>query len=173
MKKLIIVFALVLAIFSCQKKTDSAVLTVRMVDAPIDFDSVYVEILNVQIHSSSSNTSGWLDLATNSGLYNLLELQNGVSAVLTEANDIPIGKLQQMRLILGDNNYAVEDSTIYPLDLSSQDKTGLKINLKADVLATDSIEIILDFDAQKSIIETSSGSYKLKPVIKVEDILYY
>jgi len=173
MKKLLIIFALSLTVITCQKKTDSAVLTVRMVDAPIDFDSVYVEILNVQIHSSSSNSSGWLDLATNSGMYNLLELQNGVSVVLTDANEIPIGKLQQLRLILGDNNYAVEDSMTYPLELSSQHKTGLKINLKAEVSATDSIEIILDFDAQESIIETNSGSYKLKPVIKVEDILYY
>ena len=178
MYKTIFFLALILTGLSCTKESGSAVLTVRMVDQPIDFDSVNVEIVNVQIHFSSSDTtdsiqSGWIDLATNAGLYNLLELQNGVSAVLADPNEIPVGKLQQMRFILGNNNYAVDDSTIYPLDLSSQDKTGLKVNLKADVAASDSIEIILDFDAEKSIIETGNGSYKLKPVIKVEDILYY
>jgi hypothetical protein len=146
-----------------------------MVDQPIDFDSVNVEITSVQIHSSNvdSVSSGWVDLSTNTGMYNLLELQNGVSASLADVNEIPLGKLQQIRLILGDNNYAVADSVIYPLNLSNQDKTGLKINLKADVSATDSIEITLDFDASKSIIETQAGQYKLKPVIKLQEIIYF
>ena len=81
-----------------------------------------------------------------------------------------------MRLILGQNNYAVEiiDSVAvqHPLLLSSQDETGLKVNLNSEILANQTIVVTLDFDAGNSIIEQGTGEYRLKPVIKVQNVTY-
>ncbi|WP_159038680.1 DUF4382 domain-containing protein, partial [Brumimicrobium mesophilum] len=118
----------------------------------------------------------WVQLDANTGFYDLLQLQNGVTDVLTDPTAIPTGKINQLRLILGDGNYAVEQDSLtttqYPLELSSQDKTGIKINVNSEVMANQTMVLTLDFDAGSSIIETGNGQYKLKPVIKVEEIIY-
>lgn len=172
---LLICFSVLIAATSCKKKDDNgtANLTVKMMDDPGDFDTVSVEVLEVQVHYSNEDESGWTSLETEAGNYDLLLLQDSVTATLTEDFEVPIGDLQQMRLILGTNNYVIVDDEMHPLELSSQDKTGLKMNLNTTVADGDQIEILFDFDVEKSIVITGSGTYKLKPVLKVEDVIIF
>ena len=167
-------FLILIGVAACKKNNETAHMTVKMTDEPGDYDTVNVEILEVQVHYSNDedDESGWVTLATEVGNYDLLLLQDGVTTILSEDVEIPVGKLQQMRLILGSNNYVVIEEEIFPLALSSQDKTGLKLNLNTTVAADDEIEITFDFDADKSINETGSGTYKLKPVLKVVEVLF-
>lgn len=157
--------------FAC-KKEEQGQLKVLLTDAPADFTEVNVNITEVWAHYSG----GWVELNANTGFYDLLQLQNGVTDVLADPTSLPTGKINQMRLVLGGNNYAVEVidsvSVQHPLLLSSQDKTGLKINLNSEVLANQTMVVTLDFDAESSIVETGNGEYKLKPVIKVADVTY-
>ena len=176
--KIFTVTLLILVAYSCQKTSGTGVLIVKMVDQPAEFDSVNVEVVAVQIHYSndSLDESGWIDLETNVGIYNLLDLQDGVTAVLTDPATIPVGKLQQMRLILGDENTVVVEDETFPLGLSSQDKNGLKINLKSTPITEgDTVEITFDFDALKSIVIQGNDDdrFKLKPVVKLEEVIYY
>ena len=181
MKKIGIFKITALAIFSlflvvsCNKpEGGTGYLKIKMTDAPGDFDSVFVDIQQVQVHiSNNGGPSGWTDLNTNAGIYNLLELQNDITTVLVDTNSLPVGSLQQMRLILGTNNSVVIDSLTYPLELTSQSQTGLKLNLNAQITPNDLVEILIDFDAEKSIVKTGQGKYILKPVIRVEDIVYF
>ncbi|WP_051568592.1 DUF4382 domain-containing protein [Crocinitomix catalasitica] len=161
--------------YSCKKESKTAYLKVNMRDQPIDFDSVNVELLQVSVHYSESDEveSGWMDLETNVGMYNLLDLQNGVTAAITSGGIIPVGKISQMRLLLGDVNYVVVDGELSVLDLSSQDKTGLKININTTINPADSIEILLDFDVEKSIILKGSGEYQLKPVVQLDELVRF
>ncbi|MCR9172624.1 MAG: DUF4382 domain-containing protein [bacterium] len=167
------VLSLVFAI-SCNKTNEkTGYLRVKMTDAPGDFDSVFVDIQQVQVHISNNvGNSGWVDLNTNAGVYNLLELQNDITTVLADTNVLPVGDLQQMRLILGSNNSVVIDSLTYPLELTSQTNTGLKLNINTTISPNDLVEVLIDFDAAASIVETGQGKYILKPVIKVESINY-
>lgn len=115
----------------------------------------------------STQFSGWVDLETVAGIYNLLELQNNVTAVLVEGDSIPAGHITQMRLLLGENNYLVDDTLVYDLKTPSGQQSGLKINLNADFEENHTYEIVLDFDAEQSIVHTGNDKYILKPVIKV------
>lgn len=175
------VFAAVCSLFFLGCKKDeggSGRLEVKMVDAPADFTEVNVNILEVWAHYSggNGNSGGWVQLDAVPGFYDLLELQNGVTAVIANPTQIPVGKITQMRLLLGDGNYVVETidsiSTTLPLDLSSQDETGIKVNLNSEIHANQTIVVTLDFDAEESIVEEGTGDYKLKPVIKVESVTY-
>lgn len=168
------VFSFLIAI-SCNKtESGTGYLRIKMTDAPGDFDSVFVDIQQVQVHiNNNGQNSGWIDLNTNSGVYNLLELQNDITTVLVDTNSLPAGDLQQMRFILGSNNSVVIDSLTFPLELSSQDKTGLKLNVNTSIGPNDLVEILIDFDAAASIVETGQGTFKLKPVIKLESINYF
>lgn len=160
--------------YMCQKHHGTGTMTVKMTDQPAEFQKVLVDVQRVEIHYSneSANVAGWKSLATNSGIYDLLELQGGINAVLVEGETIPVGFISQMRLVLGNNNNVILANDTIPLELSSQDQTGLKFNIDSKVNDEDNVEVLFDFDAQQSIVIEGDGSYKLKPVIKVVNIEY-
>lgn len=151
----------------CKKKEGTSQMTVKMVDAPGDFQQVNVEVLQVQVHHSGQ---GWINLPTVAGVYDLLTLQNDVSATLVNAGTLPSGDLQQLRLILGDENNVMVDSLYYPLATPSAQQSGLKINLNTNFAPNTQYELVLDFDAEQSIVTQGTGAYSLKPVIRVLSI---
>lgn len=151
----------------CKKGEGESRLTVKMVDAPGDFQQVNVEVLQVQVNHAGQ---GWINLPTNAGIYDLLTLQNDVSATLVNVGTLPAGRLNQFRMILGDDNTVMVDSVYYPLATPSAQQSGLKVNLKSDFAVNTAYEVVLDFDAEKSIVQQGNGSYSLKPVIKILSI---
>lgn len=160
----IIIFATTL-IFGCKKKNEPGSMSVTMTDAPATYLEVNVDVQDVQVNYEGE---GWVSLSTNRGIYNLLDFQNGVTTVIADEDEIRTGRVNQMRLILGYNNtLMLGDSSIVNLNLSSQDKTGLKLNLNAYVESNRETEILIDFDASKSIVIEGNGDFKLKPHIEV------
>lgn len=76
MKKVIFGFMAMFAVilFSCSKDNGKAILQVRLVDAPADFDQVLIDIQGVQIHASGNENEGsWQNLDIRKGVYNLLD----------------------------------------------------------------------------------------------------
>lgn len=173
--KLFGVVMLLAVFFACNKQGDgTGRMTVKMKDVPIEYDSVLVDVQRVEVHYTNNNTgnSGWVTLNTEAGIYDLLELQNGVTAMLSDSVLLPVGQISQMRVILGSQNTVVVDGASFPLLLSSQDETGLKFNLNTTISDDDIVEVLIDFDAAQSIVIEGNGSFRLKPVIKVESIIY-
>lgn len=164
--------AITMFIVGCTKdELNNGKLKVRMTDAPADFTEVNIDLKEVQVHYANNN--GWMTLNTNAGIYNLLDLQNDVSVVIANPQNLPVGKITQMRLILGlQNSVTTTDSTIYPLKLSSQDETGLKIVTPFNILSNKTAEILIDFDAEKSVVVEGDTSFRLKPVIKIKNVNY-
>ena len=159
------------AIISCRKdganeaNNGTTNLKIRLTDNPFNATEVNVEIQEVKVKLRHDST-GWLSLNTNAGVYNLLALQNGVDTLLAQGN-IPTDTLKEVRFILGTNNSIVIDSTSYPLTIPSGSESGLKIKLNKRLNAVlDSL--IIDFDAALSIHQTGNGVYKLKPVLKIK-----
>jgi hypothetical protein len=171
MKTLFIAVAASVSLFlistGCNKEKGSSKMTVKMVDAPGDFQQVNVEVLQVQVNHDGQ---GWINLPTNAGIYDLLTLQNDVSATLVNVGVLPSGHLNQFRMILGDENNVMVDSLYYPLATPSAQQSGLKINLNTDFAPNTTYELLLDFDAEQSIVTQGTGDYSLKPVIKVLSI---
>lgn len=166
---LLIAVAATLGLTACNKDKDRQYtnMRVKMIDAPGDFQEVNVEVLEVQVHHEMD---GWISMPTNAGVYDLLTLQNDISAVLVNNDSIPVGVINQMRLILGDSNYVMVDSVYHNLATPSAEQTGLKFNLNHDFQANETYEITIDFDAEKSIVRKGNGTFSLKPVIKIDTI---
>jgi hypothetical protein len=95
-----------------------------------------------------------------------LLLQNGIDTLLVISQEIPEGKLSQIRFILGKENTVVVSGISYPLELSSEDESGLKLNIHQDLVDNTSYTISVDFDATESVLENRNGTYKLKPVLR-------
>lgn len=140
--------------------------SVRLTDAPGPYDAVYIDIQGIEI--TGNNGSNVL-VNTNAGIYDLLELSSGVETTLS--NDVLYAsKVNQVRLILGPENSIVKDGVTYPLDTPSAQQSGLKLLVNQTLLPETQNSILIDFDANKSIVVNGDGTYSLKPVLRTIDL---
>jgi sRNA-binding regulator protein Hfq len=153
--------------FSCKKDSNTsssnAQFTMHLTDAPAYYDAVNIDIQ--QIGFTMTGKSEVMITPNRAGVYNILKFKNGVDTLLSSIS-LPAGTVGQIRLVLGSNNSVVVAGVSYPLNTPSAQESGLKLNLNQTFVANGSYDIWFDFDAAKSIVETGSGSYKLKPTIR-------
>lgn len=167
MKKLISACLAAAVFFSCSNEDKMARLEIRLTDAPGDYDEVNIDIAGVEVHSDGAGENeGWRSLPVASGVYNILDLTGGLDTLLV-AEELPAGKISQIRLLLGANNSIVVDGTKKPLSTPSGQQSGLKLNVHTTLTEGVTYKMLLDFDAARSIVHTGNDSYKLKPVIRV------
>lgn len=166
MQKTLIFLLLPFLWLSCDSDNDqTARLEVRLTDAPGDYQEVNVDIQAVEIHRGQDETSGgWTSLTIQKGIYNLLELTNGLDTLIASA-ELPAGQVSQIRFVLGENNSLKVDGNTVPLNTPSGQQSGLKLNVHEQLTAGVTYVILLDFDAARSIVKKGNGSYQLKPVI--------
>lgn len=155
-------------------------LSVSMTDAPAcGFDKVNVTVTKVRAHTSATagdTDSGWQDITVSPAKkIDLLSLQNGVLSALGQTS-LPAGHYTQLRLVLADNastplanSVIVTGSTTETaIETPSAIQSGIKLINGFDIAANTTTELVLDFDACKSIVtKGNSGGYLLKPVISV------
>lgn len=160
---------------------DSGTLKVSMTDAPAcGFDKVNVSVTKFRVHKSSTATdtdSGWSEITINPAKkIDLLSLRNGIVTELGQTA-LPAGHYTQMRLVLAENasgalanSVVAEGSTTeVALDVPSGTQSGIKLTNEFDIAANAATELVLDFDACKSIVTKGNGNggFLLKPVISV------
>ena len=161
-------------------------LSASLTDAPAcGYDQVNVTVSKVRVHQSGSaneNAAGWSEIVLPSPRkINLLDLNdptlpNRALDYLGET-PLPAGHYTQVRLVLvpnRGNSQPFENSIVLEgqaqeieLDTPSAVQSGIKLINEFDVPAGQQVDLVLDFDACKSIVQTGNGTYKLKPVIKV------
>lgn len=169
MKHCIYLLLVLIIIASCSKDnqtTDDSTtnLVIKMTDNPTDLQQVNVDIQKVILKGEDETQE--IELGTNAGVYDLLSLQNGVEVILAEG-PVEITTLKQIRLVLGSDNSVMQDGEMLELKTPSAEQSGLKIKLSKPLDPVDEIEILLDFDAEKSVKQLGNGDFMLKPVIKV------
>lgn len=155
-------------------------LGVSLTDAPsCGFDKVFVTVTKVRVHKSASagaEDDGWTEIAVDpaKSKIDLLSLANGV---LQPLGQVPLaaGHYSQLRLVLNKNSgNGLANSVIptgqaneMPLITPSAVGSGLKLVNEFDIEAGQRADLVLDFDACKSIVTRGNGEYALKPVVKV------
>jgi len=190
------VFLIVLPLVSCggggsgssgEASVGTGTLELGLTDAfSDDYQAVYITVAEVQVkkQGQAEGEEGWVTVVTPEQTYNLLELANGAIATLG-IGELEAGQYGQVRLILGElpqsqetnilgdphpyANYLVdsEDST-RELKVPSGYQSGLKIVKGFSIAVSGATELILDFDAARSVVQAGkSGKYLLKPFIKV------
>lgn len=161
-------------VFNACKKADvngnqPSKMNIYLTDAPADYKAVWVDIQHVMVKSDKTDSAdGWVEVPLlKPGMYNLLDFRNGEDTLLGGV-DLPSGKVSQIRLILGDNNkIEMQDGSTVDLKTPSAQQSGLKLNVDADLKPGIPYELVLDFDAARSIVKAgNSGQYILKPVIR-------
>ncbi|QYF94467.1 DUF4382 domain-containing protein [Massilia sp. PAMC28688] len=149
-----------------------------LTDAPAcGFDAVNVTVSKVRVHKSATaaETDGsWTDITPASPRkINLLTLTNGAVDLLGET-ELATGTYNQVRLVLDPNtgngltnSVVPTGGTEKPLDTPSAVQSGLKLVGNFEVVAGAKTDIVIDFDACKSVLTKGNGNYALKPVVKL------
>lgn len=154
-------------------------LGVSLTDAPAcGFDAVNVTVTKVRINQSSTageNDGGWTDITLSPARkINLLDWNNGGMTALGET-PLAAGHYSQLRLVLDPNTsnglansvVLAGSNTETPLVTPSAVQSGIKLVNEFDVASGQRVDLLMDFDACKSIVLRGNGVYALKPVIKV------
>ena len=151
---------------------DPGRLIVYLSDSPASYDSVVVRISRVEVHVSGTDTTSGSWFVINDSLRNfdLLELRNGASAVLGDTS-LPPGNYTQIRLIVADSSYVVDNDGPHLLTIPSGYQTGIKLNHSFNIESDNIYELLLDFNVEKSIVTTGNGQHKLQPVIRVVPVV--
>ncbi|MEL6537516.1 MAG: DUF4382 domain-containing protein [Bacteroidota bacterium] len=156
-----------LAMLACQpEEPDMATLQVRLIDAPGDYESVNIEIADVQVNMENTHEE-WLSLdQVNTGVFNVLELTNGNSALLGEVA-LPAGTLSQVRLVLGDKHDLSIGGEIKDLPFATGSNGEIILDIEATLTDNRVFELLLDFDAGRSIVPVAnSNEFRLRPVVR-------
>lgn len=165
-------------------------LSVALTDATTDnYQAVYVTIDRIDVHSGSDDdvSGAWTTVAEPAKTYNLLTLVNGVFAELGE-EILTAGNYGQLRLIIGNTadgennilgnshpyaNYVIDMAGApQELKVPSGSQTGIKIIHGFEILPGLQTDLVLDFDASRSVVKAgNSGQYLLKPTIKILEVI--
>lgn len=169
----VLLFAAGCDAFNDTPPSKEAKVNFRLIDAPVDYDEVWIEVLALRVkidhegEEMDDDDDTWKEIVySGPQMVNLLELTGG-NSLLLGTETLPQGEIEQIRLILGENNYLVKDGEEISLQTPSAQQSGLKIKIDQEIRGGETYDLIIDFDAAKSIVTAgNSGNVILKPVLR-------
>lgn len=171
--KLFLLCLSLIGLYSCSSSSDNnseksnAQVGFYLTDAPSleGYKSVKIDIQSVEC---SLDGEKWTKLDVKPCTVDLLHFSNGKDSLLSNVEFNAGTKVQQIRLILGDDNTLVlNDGKVVSLKTPSAQTSGLKLNVQSVAQLTSGYKVMIDFDASRSIVKQgNSGSYSLKPVVR-------
>ena len=182
---------------SCERIQDenenapkSGMVSVKITDAP--FPAEFVKEANVTINRVELKSAGndenddkksaelladsdtTIVISEEVQIYNLLDLSNGITALLAE-KEIPEGEYNEIRLFITEASVVLDDNSVFDLKVSSGNSSGLKIKIRPSLFVYPNAdnEILLDFDVSRSFKVKGNAKNKhgikgflFKPVVR-------
>lgn len=143
-------------------------LQISMKDNPVEnLQELQVYVSGLKVKPSGGPVE---NLPMSGALYDLLDLTNGVTALLAEA-EVQAGTYQFIEILLDQTMSYVKEigsEDELPLQIASQ-----KIKLNGgpfEVCGGGETSVLFDFDAEKSLKQKGNGDYMLKPFLTIEQL---
>lgn len=185
MKKNPLIFSLIVFLFlsGCGSGRgggdQTATLAVSLTDAPAcGFDQVNLTVSKVRVHpnaNASEEEDGWAEIVLSPPRkIDLLALTNGVLEPLGTTPLAP-GHYTQLRLVLLpntaesplNNSAAPTGGAETALEIPSAVQGGIKLIHEFDVADGKRVDLVLDLDACRSLVQKENGTARLQPVLSV------
>lgn len=155
------------------------IIEVRATDPPpADVSSAIVYLTEIEVHRTAGNvssdnttsdnatsedTGGWITVIDVATSFDLMEVVNGVEAILGSAN-VTAGKYTQIRMTVERVEVITTDGDNFTAEVPSG---KLKIVRPFEVGGGETTVLTLDFDGEKSLVVTGAGKFFFKPVVKL------
>jgi len=151
---------------SSSESTDTTgTFSVRITDSPAAFEAVNITFSEVSVNQSGGSA---IVVSDSTQTINLIEWSNGLSKPLGSI-ELEAGTYNQIRLII-DSASVIIDGVASAVKVPSGAQTGLKLTHQFTLEAGSTYNLMIDFDASRSIVITgpkASPSYHLKPTIRL------
>ncbi|NOX38303.1 MAG: DUF4382 domain-containing protein [Calditrichaeota bacterium] len=160
----------IFVLIGCSSNTDSVessgTLNIYLTDAPADYESVTITFSEISAHIDGQ----WISIRNEEPItVDLLQWNNGKSIIIGTA-EIPEGHYTQIRLKIEEASVTIDGIT-HSLFVPSGAQSGLKLLINFEIVAGSTYELVLDFDAYRSIVVTGPphgpNKYILKPTLRV------
>lgn len=184
----IFVVVIMFGIFGCDQAVDGdgmGTLVVKLTDAPFPLDKVkeaevIIDSIEIRKKDTESDERPFVLLSDEQHKYNLLELQNGLTADLVEL-EMPAGDYDLIRLYVNNATVILNDEgeTAFNLKIPSGEQTGLKVFINPFIRVVGGLtsELLLDFDVRRSFVVQGSGKtysdikgFHFKPVVRAVNV---
>lgn len=146
-------------------ESQTGTLIVRLTDAPADLDEVNITFAEISAHLDNE----WITVSLDTMTVNLLEFSNGKSVEIGSA-DVPAGDYTQIRIKIIAAEVVV-DGQIKEMKVPSGAQSGLKLGPAFTIAEGSTVELMVDFDASRSVVVTGPPSnpkkYLLKPKLRL------
>ncbi|HZK11637.1 MAG TPA: DUF4382 domain-containing protein [Atribacterota bacterium] len=156
-------------------------LKIYLTDAPGDYKEVNINISKIEGHIADNGEEGSWEV--------LKEWHNGLAVDLIKLEDVSMllaslelepNKYTQLRIFLnGEASLVLEGedgpngpTETVPLEIPSSANSGIKLNHPFKIVEGMITKLTIDFDAEKSVIKTGNGKYKMEPVISLSSETY-
>lgn len=179
MKKKIFCFYLVLAIAilltgcggdSSDSSSSSGTVSINIADAkpmlPSGTEKVLITFDEVSVHKAGGEWTS-LPLAQTPYIIDLLQFSDGRQTQLVPPVTLESGKYTQIRIGVASALIRI-NGVDYPVEIPSENlKTDKEFDF--EVTGGGAVDLTVDFDLSQSIVVTGSGTYKLKPVLHINE----
>lgn len=150
-------------------------LRVSLTDAPSrELKNVFDNVDHAELFVNYSGNTGRVIVGQNLGLVDLMSLRNGVLLPLEDLQLSGGVEIRSIRLVLkNDNNYSIKsDDSRCEMQTPSGQQSGIKIHLAEPFTIENEFvySMVLDFDAEKSVVIKGNGDCLLKPVLKLLNV---
>lgn len=150
----------------------TALVNVFVIDAPGNFEEVWVEILGVEVKTTGTRGQDnanpvFLENTQGNKQVNLSNLILD-KQFLVGRGELLVGALTQLTLRLGTDNYVVIDGTRFPLVFGSDESQNLSLTVNYPLEGGYSYDIFIDFEVFRSIFSqpNPTNGFILKPKIR-------
>lgn len=160
---MIITIALLAMACESGEERENGLVNFFLVDAPGDFDEVWVEVLGVELVPAGGERL-FFDYVPANKLVNVSSLV-GDAVVNIGRGKVPIGVLTHMTLILGDEIYVKRSGIRTDMQYASPGNRRLEFTTNFDIMGGISYDIYIDIDLAKSVTRTEQ-TYVFDPVVR-------
>ena len=149
---------------------------VFLTDAPFPFDRIHrvdIHVSEIALSPRADTSEGlpeWVTVARPDRTFNLLDLQNGATALLGEA-DVPAGQYRAVRVIVDPERSSMTDRDGgHPaIDWQAKGEAPSLFSLVEEPMAIDENgeDIVIDFDVGRSFLpDSSTGGFLFIPFLR-------
>ncbi len=149
---------------------NKSLINVLLIDAPGDFDEVWIEILGVEVLPSGSrglDNANWINIPYLSAS-NTVRVSDLVAdeMLLLGRREIQSGTISKVKLLLGETFYLISDEEQVPLFPVGNLENYLELDVDIRIEPGISYDLYLDFNLAESVMENAAGGYQLKPSLR-------